>query len=476
MLMRRFLICLISLLLAAPSLAGTDNPVVMTVNGYDVTKSEFEYFFRKNNTSQSVTRKSVKEYAELYLNFKLKVQAAMDEGMDKSQSFLSEYSMYRDMQAEEYLIDSTFLEEVARASYDESIREVGPDGLVYLNLISVHPKDNSRESFDEGVELIRELYGMLEAGQDFAAVARKFSDDQSAKSGGEAGWVSRGILEDDFADILYDLKEGEYSKPFISNGVFYIVKSTGRRQLGTYEENRAEIYKWMDGDDNIQTEARRRKANQYAERLGWTVRDDEAVAHLDSVLEEIEPAFGNISREYHDGLLLFDISSREIWEKVSSDPDALENYFNANRKNFKFKEPCFKGMVFFCVNEDVFRNVEAALKDLSMENWVDTILAINRKDVKMRVMRGSTETGLFMKGQNAYVDKLVFGTGEFDPMPGFPYVNVIGRTISEPESIRDVAGQVAEDYQNHLEKQWVDSLRKKYKHKIYKRALKQVKP
>ena len=110
MLMRRFLICLISVLLAAPSLAGTDNPVVMTVNGYDVTKSEFEYFFRKNNTSQSVTRKSVKEYAELYLNFKLKVQAAMDEGMDKSQSFLSEYSMYRDMQAEEYLIDSTFLE------------------------------------------------------------------------------------------------------------------------------------------------------------------------------------------------------------------------------------------------------------------------------------------------------------------------------------------------------------------------------
>ena len=146
MLMRRFLICLISVLLAAPSLAGTDNPVVMTVNGYDVTKSEFEYFFRKNNTSQSVTRKSVKEYAELYLNFKLKVQAAMDEGMDKSQSFLSEYSMYRDMQAEEYLIDSTFLEEVARASYDESIREVGPDGLVYLNLISVQPSRCSRSA------------------------------------------------------------------------------------------------------------------------------------------------------------------------------------------------------------------------------------------------------------------------------------------------------------------------------------------
>ena len=61
-------------------------------------------------------------------------------------------------------------------------------------------------------------------------------------------------------------------------------------------------------------------------------------------------------------------------------------------------------------------------------------------------------------------------------MKGFPYVNVIGKTLTEPESVQDVAGQVTEDYQSYLEDQWVKSLRKKYKYKIYKKALKQVKP
>jgi peptidyl-prolyl cis-trans isomerase SurA len=476
MLMRRILICFLSVLLSVPCFAGTDDPVVMSVNGYDVKKSEFEYFFRKNNNSAPVTSKSVQQYADLYLNFKLKVQAAIDEGMDKSESFLSEYSMYRNMQAEEYLVDSVFLENVARASYQQSVDEIGSEGLAYVYLISVRPKDDSREAFNESAELIDEVYGMLEAGQDFKAVALKFSQDPSAMDGGELGWIGRGQVPDEFADVVFSLEKGEYSQPFMCDRTLFIVKVTNKRDLGSYADNRDDIYNWMSGQEEIQSEAKRRKANQYAERLGWTVRDDAAVAHLDSVLEEVEPDFGNISREYHDGLLLFDISNREIWEKVITGSDGLENYFNTHRKQYKFTEPCFKGMVFFCLNEDVFRKVEAAVQGLEVQEWVDTILSFNRKELQMRVMRGSSESGLFKKGQNAYVDKLVFGTGEFEPMKGFPYVNVIGKTLTEPESVQDVAGQVTEDYQSYLEDQWVKSLRKKYKYKIYKKALKQVKP
>ena len=72
--MRRILSCTVAVLLCIPSLAQTD-PVVMTVNGYDVTKSEFEYFFEKNNIETNVTKKTVRQYADLYLNFKLKVQS-----------------------------------------------------------------------------------------------------------------------------------------------------------------------------------------------------------------------------------------------------------------------------------------------------------------------------------------------------------------------------------------------------------------
>ena len=185
--MRRILICFLSVLLSVPCFAGTDDPVVMSVNGYDVKKSEFEYFFRKNNNSAPVTSKSVQQYADLYLNFKLKVQAAIDEGMDKSESFLSEYSMYRNMQAEEYLVDSVFLENVARASYQQSVDEIGSEGLAYVYLIAVRPEDDSREALQESVELIEDAYGMIKAGQDFQAVARKFSQDPSAMDGGDLG-------------------------------------------------------------------------------------------------------------------------------------------------------------------------------------------------------------------------------------------------------------------------------------------------
>ena len=89
-------------------------------------------------------------------------------------------------------------------------------------------------------------------------------------------------------------------------------------------------------------------------------------------------------------------------------------------------------------------------------------------------MRGSAESGIFKKGQNPYVDKLVFGEGEFEPMKNFPYVNVIGRILKQPENMTDVSAQVAEDYQNYLEKLWVDSLRKKYSYSINRKALKKV--
>lgn len=473
--MRRILSFVFSVLLTVPFYAKTDDPVVIKAGGYDVKKSEFEYFFRKNNSAEPVTKKTVREYAELYLNFKLKVQAAVDAGLDKSESFLSEYKMYRDMQAEEYLIDTLFLEDYARHTYDESVKEIGPDGLAYLHLIALSPENESEEAFNETADLMISIYEMLQAGQDFAALARKYSQDPSAADGGEIGWMSRGQVPGDVADIIATIDNGQFCKPFVSDGSFFIIKVDRRRQLGSYQENRPDIYQWMQGQPRLMQDARRSSANKYAERLGWDLRDDAAVAHLDSVLEDVEPEFGNISREYHDGLLLFDISNQEVWEKAS-DTEKMEAYFKSHVKDYKFSEPCFKGMVFFCLDESVFRNVESALKGLEMENWVDTILSFNREKLQLRVMRGSSESGIFKKGQNAYVDKIVFGTGDFEPMKGFPYTNVIGKTLNEPESMNDVISEVSDDYQNYLEDEWVKELRKKYKHKIYKRALKEVKP
>ena len=470
--MKRILTCIISALLCIPFHAQ-DDPVVMTVNGYDVKKSEFEYFFRKNNTETNITRKTVMQYADLYLNFKLKVQAAIDEGMDKSESFLSEYGMCREAQAEDYVIDKEYLERSARYAYDMAVAQAGGEGLTHLYVISAQPRDETQEALAESYDLLKSVYEKLQSGESFQELARRYSTDDVAEKGGEIGWVLYEDLPEDIAEIVYSLDVGEYSEPVVSGGMVFIVMVSERRDIGTYEENYDDIYRWLLRSGALE-EAKRIKANDYAQRLGWSVRDDEAVAYLDSVLEEIEPDFGNISREYHDGLLLFDISNREIWEKVSNNPEDMEAFFLSHQKQFRFSEPCFKGMVLFCRNENIFNQIKSKLDGLDMSEWVDTILAFNKDDIKLRVMRGSSENGIFKQGQNAYVDKIVFGKGEYEPMKSYPYVNVVGRVLKQPDSINDVAGEVADEYQKYLENEWIKKLRKQYKYKIYKKALKKV--
>ena len=122
----------------------------------------------------------------------------------------------------------------------------------------------------------------------------------------------------------------------------------------------------------------------------------------------------------------------------------------------------------------MFNQIKKELEGVELSEWVNKAVEFNKESVKLRVMRGPSGSGIFLKGQNAYVDKIVFNTGEYEPMKGFPYVNVIGKVIKKPETMDDVAGQVTDAYQNYLEQEWIKKLRKQYKYKIYNKALKKV--
>ena len=470
--MRRIVLFVFTVLFSFPFYAQADDPVVMSVNGYDVKKSEFEYFFKKNNTDSVITRKTIKQYADLYLNFKLKVQAAIDAGMDKSESFQSEYKMYRDMQAEDYLVDNEFLEKIARDAYEKSYNDVGPEGLAYVFLISSAPEEETEESEAACKERINSIYEKLKGGADFNALAQEYMTDDYIDFS-ELGWMMREQLPEEIGDVVFEMRPGQISEPFFFEGIAVIVKVESRRIIGSFESEKNDIYEWIHNGTDYYDEAKLRKANEFASRLGWDVRDEDAIVRADSLLEEIEPEFGNISREYHDGLLLFEISSKEIWEKAG-DTEAMRNWFNANKKSLSFKEPCFKGMVFFCQDEDVFNQIKKEVEGVELSEWVSKAVEFNKESVKLRVMRGPSGSGIFLKGQNAYVDKIVFKTGEYEPMKGFPYVNVLGKIIKNPETMEDMGGQITDAYQNYLEQEWIKKLRKQYNYKIYNKALKKV--
>ena len=81
--MKRLIIAAISAVAPfAAVLAQNNDPVIMTVAGVDVPRSEFEYSYNKNNTDGVIDKKTVEEYVDLFINYKLKVQAALDARID----------------------------------------------------------------------------------------------------------------------------------------------------------------------------------------------------------------------------------------------------------------------------------------------------------------------------------------------------------------------------------------------------------
>ena len=82
---------LFSLTLLPLGAMAQDDPTIMTINGQPVSRSEFEYSFNKNNSEGVIDKKSVEEYVDLFVNYKLKVQAALDERFDTLTSFKKEF-------------------------------------------------------------------------------------------------------------------------------------------------------------------------------------------------------------------------------------------------------------------------------------------------------------------------------------------------------------------------------------------------
>ena len=103
-------IFLLLLLVSATAFGQADDPVLMTVNGKEVRRSEFEYAYNKNNSNLVDGEQTVEEYLPMYIDFKLKVAEAEALGLDTLSSLKEEYKRDRAQMAESYLMAPGFIE------------------------------------------------------------------------------------------------------------------------------------------------------------------------------------------------------------------------------------------------------------------------------------------------------------------------------------------------------------------------------
>ncbi|MDO4318954.1 MAG: peptidylprolyl isomerase [Bacteroidales bacterium] len=192
-------------------------------------------------------------------------------------------------------------------------------------------------------------------------------------------------------------------------------------------------------------------------------------------LADTNPDYRNLINEYRDGILLFEISNRNVWERASTDTEGLENYFRQNRDKYRWEAPKFKSFIFFAPND--------SLLDVAVKYATDSIApSVKGTDVTaaMRDRFGrdvKVERVIAAKGENSITDYL--GFGEPRPADANPrwssYAAYRGRVIDQPEEAADVRGAVVADYQAALEREWLEGLHAKYPVKINRDVLKQVK-
>ena len=187
----------------------------------------------------------------------------------------------------------------------------------------------------------------------------------------------------------------------------------------------------------------------------------ELVAYEETQLEKEYPEFRNLMSEYHDGILLFNLALDKVWNRATTDTAGLREYFKANKKKYTFNAPKYKGRVLYCRDAVTLKAAKAIVKNATS----DSINSYLNKRLNIDTVQSvKTEKGLWEAGQNKAVDKygLKLKDADFQPSAEFPYVAVIGKKIKAPEEYSDVRGEVIADYQDFLEKQWVEELRAKY--------------
>ena len=216
--------------------AQEKDPVILTVAGEEITKSEFLNVYHKNNVNGEVLdRKSLEDYMELYINFRLKVKEAESLGMDTMASFREELGGYRKQLAQPYLIDEKMNKALLEEAYNRKKEDIRASHI----LVRID-RNSAPEDTLTAYKKIMAIRKRALKGEDFNKLARENSDDPSAKdrstqngvvkgNNGDLGYFTVFDMVYPFETGAYNTKVGEISMPVRSDFGYHLIKVTDRK-------------------------------------------------------------------------------------------------------------------------------------------------------------------------------------------------------------------------------------------------------
>jgi peptidyl-prolyl cis-trans isomerase SurA len=239
---------------------------------------------------------------------------------------------------------------------------------------------------------------------------------------------------------------------------YHIIKVKDKKQLEPYDSLRADIYKFIERR-NMRTQIAQNRMKAIAEAKG--VSTEQVMDERADSISVIDQDMKYLIKEYHDGLLLYEASNREVWEKAAKDEAGLNKFFKKNKKKYAWDEPRFKGIAYHTKDIADVAAVKKAVKGKKFDEWAQVLRSTFNNDSVLRIR---VEKGIFKKGDNALVDKMEFGVADakVKAVKNFPNDAVYGKMLKAPEEMGDVKALVTADYQESMEKDWIKKLCAKY--------------
>ncbi len=387
-------------------------------------------------------------------------------------------------------------------------------------------KLNPEDSIDSKNKIF-DIYNKLEQGGDFKTIAIQHSDDiSSAKKGGILPKFGTGKMIKPFEEVAFSLQnEGDFSEPFKTTYGWHILKLLKKYPIKTFEDSHdyienkikngnrskyvekslaneiekqyniieyleilsdfyvADIDKMKSSKILLIIENKTFTSNDFYNfslenknknigELYDDFKNERIINYFKSHLEETNKEFAIIYQEYKDGLLLFELLQKNIWEKSEKDTIGLLKYFEANKSKYTWKKRAELSIA-SCTSLEKAKLVKLYLEE---NKTID--------EIKIFVNEGATIHVLFSSGKleegNSKLPKnyeMKIGVSKIYIEKSNQYIIVKTDKIILPSSkkIDETRGEVINDYQIYLEEKWVEDLRKKYKIRLNKKALKKLK-
>lgn len=242
---------------------------LFTYGKKSVSKEEFLKAFNKNPDNGADRKKALREYLDLYLNFKLKVQAAYDSNLHQDPNYLYETSNFKKQLAENFINGEAKITTLVNEAFERSQKDI------HLTQVFIEAKSGEEAA---AFTKANKAYNDLKSGKAFEKVIAEYSSDVN---GSDLGWITVFSLPYQFENTVYNLKQGEFSEAVKSAYGYHIFRNEEQRPaLGRRKVAQILIAVPQNPTASEKAEARRKADSVYQLLLEKKIKWEDAVRNF----------------------------------------------------------------------------------------------------------------------------------------------------------------------------------------------------